>query len=357
LNHLISLLYMFVLLSVQAWGGANLLVESHLNESELKLEFNHPIKRVKHFIIPANGYTKYVYDIQGGRLPYGKTLHLKHSDVKAFRIGQYNQSTLRVVIESRQGLERNHYIRGKTLIIPIPQGKYLYRHQKKKLPRRLNHAYRIVIDAGHGGRDNGASCCSLTEKRVTLMVAKKLQRKLQAKGYRTYMTRTQDHYVSLLRRTEYANKKGADIFVSIHVNAAPKRKQKRLNGIEVYYLSLKGSNAIKSNKILYKGRYIYTKKLYYLLTSKKKCARSKSLGKAVESKMISSIRRGYKEVKSEIKGSDFWVLLGTKMPAILVETGYLTHKRDRKRLSSDYYQNLVVNGIVNGIDSYFKQKR
>ncbi len=126
---------------------------------------------------------------------------------------------------------------------------------------------------------------------------------------------------------------------------------------EVYYLSLRGSKSVKSNKILYKGKTLYTKRLCNVLTNKKKISRSKQLGQKVQKKMVSNIRRGYGNVNAEIKGSDFWVLLGTKMPSILVETGYLTHKNDRKRLNSNYYQNLVVKGIAEGIDGYFKRKR
>jgi len=339
-----------------AWGD-NPLRQSRLDADKLKLTFSKKVKGVKHFIIPAKGYTKYVYDIQGGSLPEGKTLHFKHSDVKAFRIGQYNDHTLRVVIESNKALLGSYRISGRHLVIPIPQGKRLYRKPKKRPPKKLKKTHRIVIDAGHGGRDNGASFGNLNEKKVTLMFAKKLEKRLRAKGYRTYLTRSRDHYVSLLKRTEYANRKGADIFISIHVNAAPKKKQKRLNGIEVYYLSLDGSDSVRSKKILYKGKTIYTKRLYYLLTDRRKCFLSRRLGERVQARLLSNIHRGYKNVKAEIKGSDFWVLLGTKMPSILVETGYLTHKRDQKRLNSNYYQNLVVNGIAEGIDEYFRGKR
>jgi N-acetylmuramoyl-L-alanine amidase len=342
----------------KAWAGENnYLRDSRLYESALKLTFKYKIKSVKHFIIPAKGFTKYVYDIQGGVLPQGKTLRLKHSDVKAFRIGQYSPHILRVVIESNKALSQPYHIAGKYLTIPIPEGKRLYQSSKKRKIYPPHSRYTIVIDAGHGGRDNGASCCKLNEKEVTLALAKKLQKRLNQEGYRTYMTRHRDRYVSLLKRTEYANRKKADIFVSIHVNAAPKKKQKRLNGIEVYHLSLRDSNRVRSNKIVYKGKTIYVKHQYRLMTDKRKIKRSRQLGSLVQKSMVRSIHKGYANVNAEDKGSDFWVLLGTKMPSILVETGYLTHKKDRKRLSSEYYQNLVVNGIVTGIDSYFKAKR
>jgi N-acetylmuramoyl-L-alanine amidase len=357
LKKIVIFISLLLLSFSRLWGGENYLLDSRLYESELRLTFKHKPKGIKHFIIPAKGFTKYVYDIQGGILPYGKTLRLKHSDLKAFRIGQYSKNILRVVIESDKALYRRYKISGRYLTIPIPKGKKLYRSKKRTRTYLQNRQYKIILDAGHGGRDNGASCCHLSEKKVTLRLAKKLYKKLKKKGYRVYMTRWDDRYLSLLQRTKYGNQKNADIFVSIHVNAAPKKKQKRLNGLEVYHLSMKNSKRIKPNKIVYKGKIIYTNHQYRLRTNKKKIKRAKKLSFLVKRGMLKAIGKGYAKVNVEDKGSDFWVLLGTKMPSILVETGYLTHKKDRKRLNSDFYQNLVINGIINGIDDYFRGKR
>ncbi len=354
MNRKLLLVLILFLCSTILWAESNYLRATQLNGNKLQLTFKFNLKDVNYFIIPAKGFTKHIYDVKNGVLPVGKTLPFNHPNVRAFRIGQYNKETLRIVIESNRATSTKHSISGKVLTIPIPSGKTLYSSSKRVKKRVKKNGYRVIVDAGHGGKDNGASCCSLNEKVVTLTMASKLKRKLEKKGYSVYMTRSRDKFISLIKRTEYANAKKADIFVSIHVNAAPAKKRKRLNGIEIFYLSTGYTKRIKRDRIVYKGRTVYNKYLYKIMTNKKKVNRSRQLGRNVQRQMTNNIRKGYGDVNSELKSSDFWVLLGTKMPSILVETGYLTHKKDRKRLGSNYYQNLVVKGIAEGIDLYFK---
>ncbi|NEW60248.1 N-acetylmuramoyl-L-alanine amidase [Sulfurovum sp. bin170] len=347
-----------VLFSTELWS-ANSLVDTKLGRNTLELRFKHNIKDtdIKHFVIHAKGFTKYVYDIKNGYLPRGKTLRYSHPDIRAFRIGQYRTNVLRIVIESTKRIKKSHSTSGRVLEIPIPSGKKSYKRSKKyidkKFTNNIKNRYRVVIDAGHGGRDRGASCCSLHEKKFTLSMAYNLKKRLEKKGYSVYMTRSSDKYISLIERTKYANRKQADIFVSIHVNAAPKRKVKKLKGIEIYYLSKKNVH-LKGETITYKGKTVYYKNSVNMMMNKKKISLSRKLGIKVQQGMNRNIRKGYGSLVSKLKRSDFWVLTGTKMPTILVETGYITHKKDRKRLTSSYYRNLAIKGIVDGIDSYFK---
>lgn len=339
-----------ILFVTPLWGGGNYLRSSQLIDNELHLQFKSSIKSVNAFTIPAQGYTKYVYDIQGGVLPKGQSLPYDHAAVKNFRIGQYNKQTLRIVIESSHRITKSHQIQGKKLIIPLlPEGQTL---QSAKAFKPL----RVAIDAGHGGKDGGAVCCGIKEKQITLVVSKKLQTKLQAKGYEVYMTRSRDRFRSLRQRTEDANAQQVDIFISIHANAAPPRKRKRLNGIEVFSLSLKNSRKVKNHTIRYKGKPIYGQKEYQLLTDPKKINYAKILARKVQKQIDHVMKSGYSNINSELKRKDFWVLLGTNMPAILVEIGYLTHQKDRERLESEQYQNLMVDGIAEGVDNYFKGK-
>jgi N-acetylmuramoyl-L-alanine amidase len=212
----------------------------------------------------------------------------------------------------------------------------------------------VVIDAGHGGKDNGASCCALHEKQFTLAMAYNLKKRLEKRGYEVYMTRESDRYISLLNRTKYANQKRGDIFVSIHINAAPKKKKNRLKGIEIYYPSVEKNDHLVGETITYKGKTVYYKSGFALMTDKRKISLSKRLGLSVQKGMERHIKKGYKRLVSKFKKSDFWVLTGTNMPSILVETGYLTHEKDRNRLTSQYYKNLAIKGIVAGIDNYFR---
>lgn len=349
--------------STALFAEANYVRGTELKGDKLNITFKFPIKKVKHFMIAKKGFTKHIYDVQGGVLPPKQGLPFKHKNVKSFRIGQYNKQTLRIVIETTKVLSAQYSIHAKTLTIPMPTGKRLHSNIKKKRvgvssrAKRVSHKKRqkvVVIDAGHGGRDNGTSFSGVYEKKITLRMAYKVKKLLEKMGYRVYMTRKTDRYVSLLKRTQYANRMDANIFVSIHVNAAPSDSAHSFNGLETFYLS--SSNVhVNKRKIVHKGKIVCTAQnyLYHKMTSVKKRAYSKYLAKKIEKQISRNIRRSYGPVVSKIKCSDFWVLTGTKMPSILVETGFVTNTRDRKRLENSYYQNLMAKGIAEGINSYF----
>ena len=319
-------------------------------------------------MIAKNGFTKHIYDIEGGVLPPKENLPFEHKNVKSFRIGQYNKKTLRIVIETTKVMSGKYYtINSKVLTIPMPTGKSLSSTTKKRreLSRRIkskdaskSRQKSVVIDAGHGGRDNGASSSGVYEKNITLKIAYKVKKELKKMGYKVYMTRKKDRYVSLLKRTQYANARGANIFVSIHVNAASKHRTHRFHGLETFCPSSANVH-VSRERVVHKGKIVCTahQNLYRQITSSKKRAYSKYLAKKVGKKIGRNIRRGYGRVVSKVKSSDFWVLTGTKMPSILVETGFVTDSVDRKRLQSNHYQNLIAKGIAEGINSYFYGNR
>ena len=226
--------------------------------------------------------------------------------------------------------------------------------------------YRVVIDAGHGGKDNGASCCksSRLEKKVVLSVSQKLKKILEELGYKVYMTRDSDSFIPLRERTEFANKKKADVFISVHANAAPNEKQAKVfKGVEIYYLSPAQTKrakeaAEKENSVMFEDTSYYTKNAYLSLLSREKIVESHKLGLDVSELMLSSVREhfGYTE-NGGVKPANFWVLVGAQMPAILVETGYITHPKEGESLLNDYYQKLLSKGIAEGIEQYLNNKR
>lgn len=358
---LISLFFIFMSTTQSFAQANNYLRDTMLIKNQLKLVFKYKIDDVKFLTLKANGLTKYVYDIKNGVLPKTKKIsHYRHKGVKAFRMGQFNKEYLRVVIESYQLQKGNFFIKGKVLTInlansissAIQASPQVYKEITRKSPT-------IIIDAGHGGRDVGAVYKGLVEKELTLILANKLKRQLNHRGYRVYMTRTTDVSRSLKQRTEYANAKRGDLFISIHANAAPKRKRPRVNyqGIEVFYLSLKNSKRVKNKRAVYRGRYIYSKRAYRKMVSRWKMYNSRQLTKHVKREMLKSVRRKYTVVDKGVKRKDFWVLLATNMPSILVETGYISHKNESKNLKSPHYQSLLVEGMANGVEAYFKNKK
>lgn|GEM_PF-1875425 len=334
----------------------NYLRHKRLNSNELILSFKYNITSVKYFKINKGGITKHIYDIQGGILSKGMSIaSYKHSAVKAFRLGQYRKDILRLVIESKRGVLQKHKVLGNVLVVPLGKGKVSYTKSITRIVKPKGPF--VVIDAGHGGRDNGASRENIKEKWITLSIAKKLKKSLVDKGYRVYLTRTNDTYIPLPERTASANRLKADLFVSIHVNASPRNKEnfKKFQGIEVFHLTTKNSPSIKRDVIYHRGKAMYSKRDFTQMTSRWKIAKSRRLAWHVHRHLLGSIHKKHKFVSGGIKKSDFWVLLSSKMPSVLVETGYLTNKVEGKRLLSSSYQNLIVNGISKGIDSYFKR--
>jgi N-acetylmuramoyl-L-alanine amidase len=363
-------IFLFLSFSNQLFAG-NYFVESKIRQAELKIYFSSKIDRVTSFTLATkNGYTKYVYDIHGAVLPSLKGIS-NHTfrTIKSFKIAQNSPEKLRIVIISKEKrLNKHHDFKGKILAIPLVSGgKSTITNGNKKLSSTYsskNKKYIVVIDAGHGGKDNGASCCGdKREKKVVLSVAKKLKQKLLNRGYTVYMTRTNDSFVKLPKRTQFANKKKADIFVSIHANAAPKKRLRNIfKGIEIYYLSPAKTQrakeaAAKENSVMFKGKDYYTKNAYLSLISREKIVESHKLSIDVSNKILSSVRKHFGSVSNGgVKTANFWVLVGAQMPAILVETGYITHPKEGKNLMNDYYRSLLASGIADGITRYLKNK-
>jgi len=349
----------------------NYLRDTTLKNNKLILTFKYNIDNVKPLALESHGLVKYIYDIKNGVLPKTKKIsHYKYKGVKAFRMGQYNKNYLRIVIESYNRNKKNYSIVGKILTIylnnsqKVQTNNYSKKNIKKKYLKKKNkNIYTkskrgkktIIIDPGHGGRDVGAIGRDIYEKAITLQIAKRLRKELQNRGYRVFMTRTYDKYLSLKERTEYANARAGNMFISIHANAAHKGKSKqKYQGVEVFHLSLKNSDRIKKNRAYYKGKYYYSVATYKRMTSAWKMDTSHKLAKNIRRGILSKVRKRYKLKDKGVKSSDFWVLLASTMPSVLIETGYLTHDAELRRLRSKRYQDTFSKGIADGVDTYFK---
>lgn len=180
----------------------------------------------------------------------------------------------------------------------------------------------IVIDPGHGGSDPGACHNGVREKDVNIAISLKLNEALQDKGYNTVMTRYDDTSVGLYDRPEIANNVDADLFISIHANSYTPNPG--VEGVEILYCpadecSLKSRDDYELAKILMEE------------ITKVTGAKNKNITK--RPKLV--------------------VLNRTKMSAILIETGFLTNPSEAKLLSTSEYQDLMVEGIINGIEKYF----
>ena len=367
---LILLLHLFFTNIIFA---GNSFLTSEVSQGELKLRFSSNIERVTFFSIPqGDGSTKYVYDIYGGVLPPNKGIsHHTFRSIESFRIAQNSPQKLRIVIKSTQKALDKHSYKSNILAIPLVYGDTsnllgtTIENLEKKISPIRSKRYRVVIDAGHGGKDNGASCCEVRkEKKVALSIAKKLKNKLQNKGYEVFMTRDTDDFIYLRKRTAFANEKKADIFISVHANASPNLEHATFfKGIEIYYLSPAQTKrakeaAKKENSVVLKGKDYFTKNAYLSLINREKIVESHKLGLDVSGQMIRNVQEHFGAISNGgVKPANFWVLVGALMPAILVETGYITHQEEGENLLNGYYQKLLAEGIADGVDQYLKNKR
>ena len=170
---------------------------------------------------------------------------------------------------------------------------------------------KIVIDAGHGGKDPGACAGGVREKDIALDVVKKIRIHLQAAGYNAILTREQDKFISLGNRAAEANMWGADLFVSVHCNSAPNESA---NGMEVYVHTSRGTDSTRVAHAIY-DRLLPASGL-------------KGRG---------------------VKANDYAVLRETAMPAVLIELGFISNPSDRAKLINFAWQDDAAKAIADGI--------
>jgi N-acetylmuramoyl-L-alanine amidase len=220
---------------------------------------------------------------------------------------------------------------------------------------------RIVIDPGHGGKDPGAIGRRGTkEKEINLIVAKELANILRGNyGYEVILTRKDDIFLPLYDRAEIANRVNADLFVSIHCNASRSRK---LNGFEVYFLSEKATDseaeevALRENAALaleeipsWKQKEI--EKILYSMETNVFLNQSSELAGL----LAQHIEKKTEIINPRVRQASFSVLRGARMPAILVEVGFLTYRNEETKLRSQKYRKQIAKYLAESIYQYYQK--
>jgi N-acetylmuramoyl-L-alanine amidase len=213
----------------------------------------------------------------------------------------------------------------------------------------------VIVDPGHGGMDPGAiGLGGLREKDVTLQLAKSLAPKLRSKGFHVVTTRDSDRTVSLEERTAIAEASNGDIFVSLHANAAPRRS---VSGIETYYPDQNHERhslrvAMRENGVT-RDELDELQRTLAKLRIAEISPRSRHLASIVQRQLTQSLPRRYgKPQDLGAKKGAFYVLFLSNMPAILVEAGFLTNKKDAKLLRDGSYLESVATQIATGLVRY-----
>ncbi len=220
----------------------------------------------------------------------------------------------------------------------------------------------VMIDPGHGGFDPGTiSSSGLEEKDLALAIAARLRRALETRGMRVQMTRDNDVFIPLPERTRIANRANADLFVSIHLNSSP---NPAASGIEVYYLNNTTDRAtIRLARMENAGAPAgygtgARANLNYILTDLRqqyKATEAASLARMIDDQAVANLDAGMGLNVNALgaKMGPFYVLVGAHMPAVLVETGFLSNASEAQRLASPQYQELLADGIATAITHYF----
>ncbi len=218
----------------------------------------------------------------------------------------------------------------------------------------------VVVDAGHGGHDAGAiGPHGLREKDVTLNIARKLADKLRAAGLTVVLTRDSDDYVALSERTRIANEANADLFVSVHCNAARRRK---LEGVETWTLNTTADRYAQRLAAFENAEADATVSTLRMiladLATKANASDARELAETVQSSMVKNLRSSVGKVKDNgVKQALFYVLLGTHMPSILVETAFLSNPVEEKRLKTPRYQDGAADAIARGVQQFISARR
>ena len=319
-----------------------------------------------------------VYQARLNPILHGKVIVTNCGYLKEIRIGQKNETTVRVVVEVNPADVERYQVfplfdpfrivldvfpkassaaPPAATAQPAPQppeptpGGY-------SMARQLGLGIRtVVIDAGHGGEDPGAiGRKGQQEKEVVLAVTKLLRDLLVAKGLNVILTRESDIFIPLENRTVIANQKSADIFVSIHANANRKRDRR---GVQTFYLNFSPDAQVV--EIAARENATSTRTMGQMkstlgkIVQNSKILESRDLADKIQGNLVKSLSRNYTAVGNlGVRGGPFWVLIGGEMPSVLVEISHLSNAAEEDRLRNPAYRKQVAQGIYEGILEYMR---
>ncbi len=291
--------------------------------------------------------------------------------LRRIRTRSASPSQLILDLESFKGLKIQARKENDQLVIDLRKssGKNVAVKPKRKVdsvqaqtPKKRKGVPLIVVDAGHGGKDYGAKGHNgLWEKHLNLTLSKRLKEILEKRyKYSVWLTRDVDTFIELKDRGELANKIDADLFVSIHANAAERRSAK---GFETYYLGTASNERALETAARENGELVHSvaddvvQEILASLISTTKINDSSRLASKVQNKMSKTLSKKFSGAQDlGVKEGPFFVLHQTNMPSILIEVGFVTNAKEEKRLKSKNYQNWLAESIARGIHEFLKEK-
>ena len=346
------------------------------DKNSITIRFDRPIRESDIKIYDLNRNRKFIKVIDIKTNLFFIPPKISIPSLKRVKIAQNRKDLVRVVLESKKRIKLNYSFKDDKIILNFSNSKTPLSNKKAKSNTKINTSafssfskfYStkiVVIDPGHGGKDSGAiGYQGKEEKRAVLSIAKKVAKELKRRGFKVYLTRDRDIFINLRERTKIANRKMADIFVSIHANAAPNKKSYlSMKGIETYFLSPARSERAKNaaaleNKSDMAAMDYFSKEIFLNFYNRERIIASNKLAIDVQAGILKNLRKKYRGVvDGGVREGPFWVLVGAQMPSILIEVGYITNPTDAKRLFNPFFQKILAKGIADGIESYFLKNR
>ncbi len=349
---------------------------------------------VQHSVFTLTAPDRLVIDINGATLGGPLNVATANTPITAMRSAQRTPSDLRVVIDLKKAVTPKSFTLapnaqyGNRLVVDlfdnpsdvaapaappptvttVPAVPVTPAEPAIKLPPAPagKRDIIVVIDAGHGGEDPGASGSrGQHEKDVVLAIARELQRQINGlKGFRAELTRTGDYFIPLRGRTEIARKKGADLFVSIHADAAPSAAA---FGASVFALSERGATSEtarwladsenRSDLIGGAGNVSLDDKDRMLAGVLLDLSMTASLTSSlnVGQKVLNNIGRVTPLHKQRVEQAGFMVLKSPDIPSILVETGFISNSNEASKLATASHQQALARSISSGVRQFFQQ--
>lgn len=295
-----------------------------------------------------------------------KEFLVNNSVVNKIRVGQFDTSTVRIVFELLKPDYEFKVIQLENpfrIVIDIylkGGSKQLSKELEKKKESQISLKRTIVIDPGHGGKDPGAiGPTGLKEKDVVLDVALKVRELLKSDPqYDIVLTRDQDIFIPLNKRTEIANKINADLFISIHANASTNSYAR---GVETYLLNWTDDEeairvAARENAISVKKMKQLKGELGFMLASLEREAKrddSVRLAGYIHNSMADELKNDFSRHNNGVKQALFYVLVGAQMPSCLLEISYISNPEEERLLDDESYRMKIAQSLVEGIKNYF----
>jgi len=346
----------------------NIRISREPNKTRLVFDLDGP---VEHSLFSLHKPERLVLDLKQTRLLDSGSLESLHSrQLKSIRIGVRNTHDLRVVLDLKSRTTPNSFLlepkgnNGHRLVIDVKE--QISSSQKRDVAQKK--ALRdvvVAIDAGHGGNDPGATGSLGThEKNVTLQIARRLKKEIDStKGMRGELIRSKDRFMHLRNRIKKAHELDADLMISIHADSFP---DARARGASVYALSVSGATSESARLLAEKENKVDLLFGDVDLNHQDKMVRQVLLDLSLTGTIESSLDIGdevLKELgrvgrvhKKRVQQAGFAVLKAPNIPAILLETAFISNPKEERKLRSTAHQNKLAKAILRGVNDYFSRK-